>query len=79
MAQIAGLIDKGISRGEFKITIDPCAFSGFIMALTMGLKVQSVLFPELDTSAYYENIQRIFLENIWREDANQVPSEAKGE
>lgn len=79
LAQITGLIDRGISRGEFKVTIDPHAFAGFIIALTMGLKVQSVLFPELDTSTYYESVQRIFLENIWRDDANPVPSIAKGE
>ncbi len=65
--QLTGLISRGITAGEFKVTLDPEAFAGFILALLTGLQVQSVLSPGLDTSAYYESVQRILVENIWKD------------
>jgi AcrR family transcriptional regulator len=63
------LIKRGITAGEFKVAVDPEAFAGFILALLTGLQVQSVLFPGLDTSAYYEKVQRILVQNIWDDDS----------
>jgi AcrR family transcriptional regulator len=68
MNRLGRLIERGIAGNEFKIPIDPNAFAGFILALIMGLQVQSVLYPGLDTSAYYENVHKIFLRNVWNED-----------
>jgi AcrR family transcriptional regulator len=67
--RLTRLISRGIAAGEFKVTVDPEAFAGFILALLTGLQVQSVLFPGLDTSAYYESVQRILLQNIWKDDS----------
>jgi AcrR family transcriptional regulator len=72
--QLTRLISRGVAAGEFKVTLDPEAFAGFLLALLTGLQVQSVLFPGLDTSAYYQNVQQILLQNIWKDDSqSSVP------
>ena len=76
--RLTRLISRGIAAGEFKVTLDPEVFAGFILALLTGLQVQSVLFPGLDTSAYYEDVQRILLQNIWKDDSQTRVRRRKG-
>ena len=68
--RMTGLIHRGIAGGEFRTSVDSKAFASFILALIRGLQVQSVLFADLDTPAYYEEVQRILLQNIWRDDGH---------
>lgn len=67
--RLTKLIANGVKAGEFRYEVDPGAFAGFLLALLTGLQVQSVLFPGLDTSAYYENIRSLLLQNIWKEES----------
>ncbi len=70
MNRLGQLAERGIAGDEFRTPIDSNAFAGFTLALLMGLQIQSVLFPEMDTPAYYENVRKIFIENVWRDDGD---------
>ncbi len=68
LEKITEIIARGIDNGEFRVDVDPQALAGFYTALVTGLQVQSVLGDGLNTPEYYEQINRMLFENIWRED-----------
>ena len=63
-------IREGIKSGEFKSEFDLHGYVSFIGALLLGLEVQLALIDKTATLSYFENIKKILLSNVWRDQKN---------
>lgn len=63
-------IQAGVKSGEFKSDFDLHSYVSFIGALLLGLEVQLALIDKTATPSYFENIKKILLSNVWREEMN---------
>ncbi len=64
----AKLIQKGIKNGEIHAYVDPKAAIGFFQALEWGIWMQIALIDGLDVKTHTENIVKILMGNIWKEE-----------
>ena len=62
----AKIIKKGIKNGEIHAHANPKATIGFFQALEWGLWMQIALIDGLNINSYLQNIRKILMGNVWR-------------
>ncbi|MHC4534194.1 MAG: TetR/AcrR family transcriptional regulator [Planctomycetota bacterium] len=63
-------VQEGAKSGEFKPEFDLQGYVSFISALFLGLEVQLALIGKTATQSYFEDIRKILLSNVWRDEKN---------
>ena len=65
MAPLADTIRRWQASGEIRKDIDPSYLANYLIAVSVGIKVQLLIQSELTTDGFEDVVTKAFLESIW--------------